>query len=42
MELTQSFGVMQAPTLVVVNGDSKKKFVNVSNITKYVEESKRA
>lgn len=40
MELTQKYGVMQAPTLVVANGDSVKKYVNVSNITKYVEECK--
>lgn len=37
MELTREYGVMQAPTLVVVNGENKKKYVNVSNITKYVE-----
>ena len=42
MELTQKYGVMQAPTLVIANGDSVKKYVNVSNITKYVEESKMA
>ncbi len=42
MELTQKYGVMQAPTLVISNGDNVKKFVNVSNITKYVEESKMA
>ncbi|MBQ8038587.1 MAG: ribonucleoside triphosphate reductase, partial [Lachnospiraceae bacterium] len=42
MELTQKYGVMQAPTLVILNGDNVKKFVNVSNITKYVEESKMA
>ena len=42
MELTRKYGVMQAPTLVISNGDSVKKFVNVSNITKYVEESKMA
>lgn len=40
MELTQKYGVMQAPTLVIVNGDSVKKYVNVSNITKYVEDLK--
>lgn len=37
MELAQRYGVMQAPTLVVVNGSSHKKYVNVSNIRKYVE-----
>ena len=42
MELTREYGVMQAPTLVVVSGDTVKKYVNVSNITKYVEQSKIA
>ena len=28
---------MQAPTLVVTNGDSFKKYVNASNIKKYAE-----
>ncbi len=37
MELAARYGVMQAPTLVVVNGDSQKKYVNVSNIKKYAE-----
>ena len=31
MELARRYGVMQAPTLVVVNGDSHKKYVNASN-----------
>ena len=38
-ELAQKYGVMQAPTLVIVNGDSCEKFVNASNIRKYVETS---
>ena len=42
MELTRQYGVMQAPTLVVASADTVKKYVNVSNITKYVEESKMA
>lgn len=37
MELAQRYGVMQAPTLVVVNGSSHKKYVNISNIKKYAE-----
>lgn len=37
MELAGRYGVMQAPTLVVVNGDSQKKYVNASNIKKYAE-----
>ncbi len=40
MELTSKYGVMQAPTLVVVSNDAVKKYVNVSNITKYVEQCK--
>ena len=38
MELAVRYGVMQAPTLVVVNGDSHKKYVNASNIKKYVDQ----
>lgn len=38
MELERRYGVMQAPTLVVVNGDSHKKYVNASNIKKYVDQ----
>lgn len=36
MELAYRYGVMQAPTLVVVNGDDFSKYVNISNIRKYV------
>lgn len=38
MELARRYGVMQAPTLVVVNGDNHKKYVNASNIKKYVDQ----
>lgn len=38
MELARRYGVMQAPTLVVVNGVSHKKYVNASNIKKYVDQ----
>ena len=38
MELARRYSVMQAPTLVVVNGDSHKKYVNASNIKKYVDQ----
>ena len=38
MELAKRYGVMQAPTLVVVEGDSYKKYVNASNIKKYVDQ----
>lgn len=37
IELAGRYGVMQAPTLVVVNGDGHKKYVNASNIKKYAE-----
>lgn len=41
IELAGRYGVMQAPTLVVVNEDEYNKYVNVSNIKKYVD-SRRA
>ncbi len=37
IELAQRYQVMQAPTLVVVDGDSYKKYVNASNIKKFAE-----
>ena len=37
-DLAVRYGVMQAPTLVVVNGDSQKRYVNASNIKKYAEQ----
>ena len=37
IELARRYGVMQAPTLVVVNGDSHKKYVNASNIKRRVK-----
>ena len=40
IELANRYGVMQAPTLVVVDGDKHKKYVNASNIKKYVESLK--
>lgn len=38
MELAARYGVMQAPTMVVVDGDTHKKYVNASNIKKYVDQ----
>lgn len=38
MELASRYGVMQAPTLVVVDGEEHKKYVNASNIKKYVDQ----
>ena len=37
-ELVSRYKIMQAPTLVAVNGDSFTKYVNASNIKKYAEE----
>jgi ribonucleoside-triphosphate reductase len=37
-ELTQEYGIMQAPTLVVVKEGQFKKYTNVSNIKRYAEE----
>ncbi len=36
IELAQKYGVMQAPTLVVIRGEKAHKYVNASNIQKYV------
>jgi ribonucleoside-triphosphate reductase len=38
MELAGRYGIMQAPTLVVVNGDDYTKYVNASNIKKFATE----
>ena len=38
-ELTRKYGVLQAPTLVVVDGDNYTKYSNASNIKKYAEQS---
>ena len=37
-ELVAKFGVMQAPTLVVVKGGEYRKYANASNIKKFAEE----
>ena len=36
-ELTDAYGIMQAPTLVIVKDGEIHKFVNASNIKKYVD-----
>ncbi|NCB93133.1 MAG: ribonucleoside triphosphate reductase [Clostridia bacterium] len=36
-ELVSKYGIMQAPTLVVIQGEKMKKYVNASNIQKYVD-----
>ncbi len=35
-ELVSEFGIRQAPTLVVVNGDSYEKYAGVSNVKRYI------
>ena len=42
MDLAKKYGIMQAPTLVVTHGDTYEKYVNVSNIKKYVDEKAQA
>lgn len=37
MEIASKYGVMQAPTLVVVDGEQYTKYVNASNIKKFAE-----
>ena len=37
MELATRYGVMQAPTLVVINGEDIKKYVNASRIKQYAD-----
>ena len=40
MELAAKYGVMQAPTLVVVQGDQVKKYVNASRIKQFADSCK--
>lgn len=37
-DMAQKFGIMQAPTLVIGEGEHIQKYVNASNIQKYVEQ----
>ncbi len=39
-DLTAKYGIMQAPTLIVKNGDEIEKYINASNIRKYAEDMK--
>ncbi len=39
-ELSDAYGIMQAPTLVLVKNGEVRKFVNASNIKKYVDSKK--
>ena len=38
VELARKYGVMQAPTLIVIEGQQATKYVNASNIARYAEE----
>ncbi len=38
-EMAARYGIMQAPTLVVIRGNEEKKYVNASNIQRYVDEN---
>lgn len=40
-ELSDAYGIMQAPTLVLVKDEEIRKFVNASNIKKYVDSRKK-
>ena len=37
-DMAKKFGIMQAPTLVITDGENMKKYVNASNIQRYVDE----
>ena len=39
-KLTMKYGVMQAPTLVVLKGDNVEKYTNASNIRRFVNENR--
>ena len=36
-ELAEKFGIKQAPTLVVINGENVEKYIGVSDIKKYLK-----
>lgn len=40
MELANKYGIMQAPTLVIVDGDKVKKYVNASRIKQFADSQK--
>jgi len=40
-EMVRKYGVLQAPTLVVVSGGEAEKYVSVSNIINYLESSRK-
>jgi ribonucleoside-triphosphate reductase len=38
VDLAKKYGIMTAPTLVIVDGENAQKYVNASNIKKYVDD----
>ena len=40
LELVKQYGIMQAPTLVVSDGKTYSSYVNLSNIQRFIDESK--
>lgn len=40
-ELAKRYGIMQAPTLIVIKDEKAQKYINASNIKRYVQEQKR-
>ena len=38
-EMAARYGIMQAPTLVIIRGNEEEKYVNASNIQRYVDEN---
>lgn len=41
VDMTKEYKVKQAPTMIVFNGDHQDRIVNVSNIKKFIEDSKK-
>lgn len=37
-DMARKYGIMQAPTLVITDGEHMQKYVNTSNIQKYIEQ----
>ena len=37
-DMARKYGIMQAPTLVITDGEHMQKYVNTSNIQRYVDQ----
>ena len=37
-DMVRKYGIMQAPTLVITDGEHLQKYVNTSNIQRYVDQ----